>query len=125
MKSKLAIILSLLFILIGCSSEEEKVINRFKSEEAGKYSIVVFDVNLPSADYQKRINIDLVDANELWEKMHLLSFISLNENTSQDYDYKEVFSLSDLPEIVVFDHKGIVLQTNKFEELEEFFLKMK
>ncbi|WBL17054.1 hypothetical protein [Sutcliffiella sp. NC1] len=86
---------------------------------------MVFDVNLPSADYQKRINIDLVDANELWEKMHLLSFISLNENTSQDYDYKEVFSLSDLPEIVVFDHKGIVLQTNKFEELEEFFLKMK
>lgn len=125
MKSKLAIILSLLFILSGCSSEEEKVVNRFKSEEAGKYSIVVFDVNLPSTEYQNRINNDLIDANELWEKMHSLSYFSLNEKTSHDYDYKEVLSLNDLPVIVVFDHKGKVLQTNKVEELEDFFLKMK
>lgn len=31
-------------------------------------------------------------------------------------------AVNEFPQIVVFDNKGIVLQTGKVEELEEFFL---
>ncbi|MCT8140246.1 hypothetical protein H1D32_22625 [Anaerobacillus sp. CMMVII] len=122
MKKKLAIILSLVFILMGCSSEEERVINKLKSEVEGKYSIVVFDDEMPSGEYQRSINNDLIDANKFWEQIHSLTYIILDENSSHDYDYKQALSLNEFPQIVVFDNKGIVLQTGKVEELEEFFL---
>ncbi|MBT2641474.1 hypothetical protein J7I80_04495 [Bacillus sp. ISL-41] len=122
MKKKLAIILSLIFILIGCSSEEEIVVNQFKSEVEGKYSIVVFDDKMTSEEYQRSINNDLIDANKLWEKILSLSYIILDEESSHDYDYKEALSLNEFPEIVVFDIKGIVLQTNKVEKLRGYLL---
>lgn len=122
MKKKLAIILSLVFILIGCSYEKEKVVNKLKSEVEGKYSIVVFDDKMTSGEYQRSINNDLIDANKLWKTIHSLSYIILDENSSHDYDYKQALSLSEFPQIVVFDNKEIVLQTDKVAELEEFFL---
>ncbi|WP_332698989.1 hypothetical protein [Halalkalibacter lacteus] len=83
---------------------------------------MVFDDKMTSGEYQRSINNDLIDANKLWKKIHSLSYIILDENSSHDYDYKEALSLNEFPEIVVFDYKGIVLQTNKVEVLEEFFL---
>ncbi|RDU38099.1 hypothetical protein DRW41_00550 [Neobacillus piezotolerans] len=122
MKKKLAIILGLIYILIGCSSDEERVVNKLKSEVEGKYSIVIFDNKTTSEEYQGSINNDLIDANELREVIHSLTYIILDENSSHDYNYKKALSLNSFPEIVVFDNKGIVLQTNKVEELEKFFL---
>ncbi|WP_339148456.1 MULTISPECIES: hypothetical protein [unclassified Sutcliffiella] len=122
MKKNIAIILSLIFILIGCSSGEERVVSKLKSEVEGKYSIVIFDDKSISGEFQQRINNDLMDANKLWDKVPSLSYIIVDENSSHDFDYKEVLSLSEFPEIFVFDNKGIVLRTNKVEDLEELLL---
>jgi uncharacterized protein YcfL len=61
LKCNFAIFLSLILILVGCSSEEEKVINKLKSEVEGKYSVVIFDNEMTSEELQRSINNDLID----------------------------------------------------------------
>lgn len=108
-------------MIIGCSSEKDRVISKLKSDVEDKYSIVIFNDKMPSLEYQNRINNDLIDTNKLYEKINSISYFILDENSSHDYDYKQALSLNGFPEVIVFDNKGIVLRTNKVEELEEFF----
>jgi major membrane immunogen (membrane-anchored lipoprotein) len=119
-KQNLAILICLIFILVGCSSKEEKVISRFKSEIEGKYSIVIFDNKVPSGEFQQRIHKDLIDKNRL--EIPSLSYIMVDDKNTHEYDYKKEFSLKRFPEIFVFDTKGVVLRTHEVEELEEFLL---
>ncbi len=46
-----AILLSLILIFVGCSSDEEKVISKLKSEIEGKHSVVIFDNEMPSEEF--------------------------------------------------------------------------
>ena len=120
---KIAVIITLIFILIGCSNEEEKVINKLKSTVEGKYGIVIFDDEMTSDEFQQSINHKLFDTNKLWgDEVYSINYIILDENTSQDYNYEEVLSLNIFPEIFVFDDKEVVFRTNKLDELEKFFL---
>ena len=43
MKYKFAIILIITIMIIGCSSEKDRVISKLKSDVEDKYSIVIFN----------------------------------------------------------------------------------
>ena len=53
-------------MIIGCSSEKDRVISKLKSDVEDKYSIVIFNDKMPSLEYQNRINNDLIDTNKLY-----------------------------------------------------------
>ncbi len=121
---RIVVLIFLTFILIGCTNEEEKVISELKSKVEDKYRIVVFDDKMPSDEFQQNINYSLIHTNEFWGKeIYSIGYIVLDENTSLDYDYEEVLSINEYPEIFVFDDQEAVFRTNEIDELEEFILK--
>jgi hypothetical protein len=111
-----------IFLLGGCSSEEKRVLEKLKPEGKDKFSVQVFMEDIPSEDYQHSI-LKIFDENFLWgDKITLHGFTILDENSTHDVDYKGIFDLDRLPEIIVFNHEGIIFRTFEVEELETFFL---
>ncbi|WP_368505113.1 hypothetical protein AB3N04_05550 [Alkalihalophilus sp. As8PL] len=124
MKTYLALFI-FIFLLVGCSTEEKRVLDRLKPEEENKFSVHVFLDETTLEEYQHRIVNIFEEHSLLGDKITLHGFIILNENTTHDVDYKEVFDLDRLPDIIVFNKDGIVFRTYEVEELKAFFLRGK
>lgn len=112
-----------LFIIVGCSSDKEQVINKLKPNIKDKYNVVIFAEDIPSRDFQDSVgNID-----ELWEgqegKINSLTYKMLYKGEERDIDYQAIFEIETYPKIVVLSNEGIVLQTNKLDELQTFLEK--
>ncbi|OIJ10648.1 hypothetical protein BKP35_13240 [Anaerobacillus arseniciselenatis] len=121
MKKNIAIILSVIFILIGCSSEKDRIINQLKSEDEEMYIIVVFADELPGGGYQSDIsNAISDDSYKIFENISEVAYIIL-EGNSHKHDYKNTLQINETPEIFIFDNKGIVFRTTEIEELGGFF----
>ncbi|MFC0562302.1 hypothetical protein [Halalkalibacter alkalisediminis] len=120
--SKFLAILFLFFLLVGCSTEEEKVIERLKPEEENRFSVRVFVDKTPSEEYQRSI-LDIFDEQSLWgEKITSHGFTIIDEESTHSDDYIKIFDLKKFPGIIVFNHDGVAFRTYEVEELRVFFL---
>ncbi|WP_227940247.1 hypothetical protein [Alkalihalobacillus deserti] len=114
-----------IFLLVGCSTEEKRVVERLKPEEENKLSVRVFVEETPSQEYQRSI-LDIFDEHSLWgDKVTSHGFTILDENSTHEDDYKKIFVLDRLPEIIVFNNDGVIFRTYEVEELEAFLLSEK
>jgi hypothetical protein len=120
LKRRFAYILFILLLLfvVGCSSDAEKAMEKFISSKEGKFTIVTFFNKNLTGDFQEKIG-EVATAHQ--EEIEAVFYISLENDSSQEYDYKDIFHIKEQPQIIVFDYKGVVLQTNELEELAKYF----
>lgn len=113
---KYIVILITSVLVIGCSSDKEKVFERLKPDDDEKYSIMVFSKeSIVDTSYHERIG-KAVFSNGL----DSFSMKILDGKTNYKYDYENVFSIENYPLIIVFDSNGVALRTDSTEELQTF-----
>lgn len=105
-------------MIVGCSSKSEKAIENLVSSEEGEFTIVTFHKKLPSGDFQDSIG-EIAMAN--MGRINKVAYIRLGKNSDQEYDYETILQIKEYPQMIVFDNKGSVLETNKVEEIKSFF----
>ncbi|MBA2174867.1 hypothetical protein H0266_08175 [Halobacillus locisalis] len=116
---RIVTVLILSLVIVGCSSEKEKVIEELKPKEEGRYAISIFTNKNPSNTeyYEKAMEIM---GSQKKSKFISVNFRYNNENNSE-YKYDDVFNIENHPLFMVLDNSGIQLKTYKLNELEEFF----
>ncbi len=116
MKKKFAIILSVIFILIGCSSEKDRIINELKSEDVETYIVVVFADELPGGGYQRDIsNAISDDSYKIYENISEVAYIILGGN-SHKHDYKNTLQISAPPKFLFSTIKESFLEQPKLRD---------
>ncbi len=112
--------LFIIIIVAGCSSEKEQAIDKLKPNIKDTYNVVIFTENMPSQEFQDSVG----DIDVLWEveegKVQSFSYQILYEGEERVIDYEAILEIETYPQIVVLDHNGIALQTNKLDKLQSF-----
>lgn len=122
MKRMVGNVFVLVLFLIGCSSQEEKLITELKPGVDDRYSVFAFkDEKTSSEEFQSKINETFNDA-EVWENK-LYAFEIYDRIPTEPYDYQELLKIEERPEFIVFDSEGIAFRTHELTELENFFFR--
>jgi len=88
-------------------------------------SVRIFVEESPSEEYQRSI-LDIFDEHSLWgDKVTSHGFTILDDDSTHEYDYKKIFGLDRLPEIIVLNNDGVIFRTDEVEALETFLLSEK
>ncbi|CDQ17830.1 hypothetical protein SAMN05192559_102376 [Halobacillus karajensis] len=121
MRRLFILIISVLAILPGCSSNKDKLINELKSEREDRYSVLAFKSEEVSEEkFQAEINQTFNDP-EIWENK-LYAFEVFVTIPTEPYNYKKLLEIEELPQYIVLDTEEIVFRSNDIEELESFLL---
>lgn len=125
-RGKLIIIFVLFLYVTGCSPNVEQVKETMLASEKGSFVLYVF-WDVPT-DYVKLteemvsiINDEAVLQNDLIQ-IENMTFVSLSDS-SQEYDYQNLFNIQSDLYVLVFDHMDLVFETAQLEELVDFLNK--
>ncbi|MFI2859341.1 hypothetical protein ACH6EH_19845 [Paenibacillus sp. JSM ZJ436] len=116
---KTMICLLLMFVMAGCSDNvNQKAISDLTKNQTNEVTIVVFTNQLLENSFTREIqkNVDYINNNLRPDKpITNVSFIDIGNDKS--YNYKNIFNLEDLPQIVLFENKELVLKSDNPEDL--------
>jgi hypothetical protein len=113
-------VLVLSLFLIGCSSQEDKLISELKPRVEDRYSVLAFkDEKTSSEEFQSKINETFNDP-EMWENQ-LYAFDIYDQIPTEPYDYQKLLKIEERPAFIVIASEGIAFRTHDLTELENFF----
>lgn len=120
MNKSVLLIIILLFLCIGCSTQKEKAIEKLKPADEYDYNIVVF-IDEKAPDYFKE---SITDEQSIWRNNpNSISFEFIKKGNPDEVDYESIFSVTKYPTIMIFNSEKLAFKTNNVNEMKRFFSK--
>lgn len=113
------IIVLMMGLLAGCFGEnKQEAVDRLVSDGEGRYIIHLFRDGQTGMDMEL---LEYMNADE--ERLEVLQGIQLYDvRIENNKKLAKTLGLDTIPQIVVLDHEGIVLETGEISEVEAFFV---